>query len=119
MCVCDNIISDTSIHLRLLDNGISIGGLAGAMVLTWYSTLFFVGNGAGPANDALQSPGTVTANAEVLASYDRLFVAGRQSWLDVMNAARELIQAQTALVDVAAQRIAARARLRLHTGEML
>lgn len=62
---------------------------------------------------------TVTANAEVLASYDRLFVAGRQSWLDVMNAARELIQAQTALVDVAAQRIAARARLRLHTGEML
>lgn len=66
MCVCDNIISDTSIHLRLLDNGISIGGLAGAMVLTWYSTLFFVGNGAGPANDALQSPGTVTANAAKL-----------------------------------------------------
>lgn len=62
---------------------------------------------------------TIASNAEVLASYDRLFVAGRQSWLDVMNAARELIQAQTTLVDVDAQRIAARARLRLHAGEML
>ena len=62
---------------------------------------------------------TIASNAEVLASYDRLFVAGRQSWLDVMNAARELIQAQTILVDVDAQRIAAHARLRLHTGEML
>lgn len=61
---------------------------------------------------------TISSNAEVLASYDRLFVAGRQSWLDVMNAARELIQAQTTLVDVAAQRTAARARLRLHMGEM-
>jgi len=62
---------------------------------------------------------TINSNAEVLASYDRLFVAGKQSWLDVMNAARELIQAQTTLIDVAAQRIAARARLRLHAGEML
>jgi adhesin transport system outer membrane protein len=61
---------------------------------------------------------TITSNAEVLASYDRLFVAGKQSWLDVMNAARELIQAQTTLVDVVAQRTAARARLRLHMGEM-
>jgi adhesin transport system outer membrane protein len=62
---------------------------------------------------------TIQSNAEVLASYDRLFVAGKQSWLDVMNAARELIQMQTTLVDVEAQRMAARARLRLHAGEML
>lgn len=62
---------------------------------------------------------TIKASAEVLASYDRLFVAGRRNWLDVINAARELIQAQTALADVEAQQAAARARLRLHLGEML
>ncbi len=62
---------------------------------------------------------TLKASAEVLASYDRLFVAGKRNWLDVINAARELIQAQTALADVEAQLLAARARLRLHIGEML
>ncbi|BAO30160.1 TolC family protein [Sulfuritalea hydrogenivorans] len=62
---------------------------------------------------------TLKASAEVLASYDRLFVAGKRNWLDVINAARELIQAQTALADVEAQLVAARARLRLHIGEML
>ncbi len=61
---------------------------------------------------------TATASAEVLASYDRLFVAGKRSWLDVINAARELIQARTALTDVEAQRLATRARLRLHAWEM-
>lgn len=66
LCVCDNIISNTSIHLRLLDNGISIGGLAGATLLTWFSNLFFVGNGAATSNDALDSPGTVSANAAKL-----------------------------------------------------
>lgn len=58
------------------------------------------------------------ASAEVLASYDRLFVTGKRSWLDVMNAARELIQAQTSLSDATAQQLAARARLRLHAGEI-
>lgn len=62
---------------------------------------------------------TIESNAEVFASYDRLFVAGKQSWLDVMNAARELIQVQTTLIDVNVQQLAARARLRLHLGEML
>lgn len=61
---------------------------------------------------------TLTASAEVLASYDRLFIAGKRGWLDVINAARELIQARTALADVEAQRIAARTRLRLHAGEL-
>jgi adhesin transport system outer membrane protein len=60
---------------------------------------------------------TIEASAEVLSSYDRLFVAGKRSWLDVINAAREVIQARTALADIEAQRLAARARLRLHTGE--
>ncbi len=62
---------------------------------------------------------TIKASAEVLASYDRLFVAGKRNWLDVINAARDLIQAQTTLADVDAQQISARARLRLHAGEML
>lgn len=60
---------------------------------------------------------TIKASAEVLASYDRLFVAGKRNWLDVINAARELIQAQTSLADVDAQLLSARARLRLHIGE--
>lgn len=58
------------------------------------------------------------ATAEVLASYDRLFVAGKRGWLDVINAARELIQARTAFADIEAQRLAVRARLRLHLGEI-
>lgn len=62
---------------------------------------------------------TIKASAEVLASYDRLFIAGRRGWLDVINAARELIQARAALADFEAQQAAARARLRLHAGEML
>lgn len=61
---------------------------------------------------------TIEANTEVLASYDRLFVAGKRSWLDVINAARDVIQAQTALADVQAQQAAAHARLRIHAGEM-
>lgn len=61
---------------------------------------------------------TIQASAEVLASYDRLFVAGKRNWLDVINAARELIQARTLLADAQAQQAAAHARLRLHLGEM-
>ncbi len=61
---------------------------------------------------------TIKASAEVLASYDRLFIAGKRNWLDVINAARELIQAQTTLAEAEALWIASRARLRLHVGEM-
>lgn len=39
-------------------------------------------------------------NAEdVLASYERQFLAGRKSWLDVMNSVRELSQAEISLAD--------------------
>ena len=70
---------------------------------------------AGARKQTTQS--MIQANAQVLAAYDRLFVAGKRSWLDVINAARELIQAQTALADVSAQQVGTRARLRLHAGE--
>jgi outer membrane protein, adhesin transport system len=58
----------------------------------------------------------IDASAEVLASYERLFIAGRRNWLEVINAARELIQARAALVDAHAQHMAARARLLLNSG---
>jgi adhesin transport system outer membrane protein len=61
---------------------------------------------------------TLKASAEVLASYDRLFVAGKRSWLDVLNAARELTDVESALADAEAQLAASRYRLRLHGGEL-
>lgn len=61
---------------------------------------------------------TLKAASEVLASYDRLFVAGKRSWLDVLNAAREVTQVQTSLADVEAQLAASQYRLRLHAGEL-
>jgi adhesin transport system outer membrane protein len=61
---------------------------------------------------------TLKANTEVLASYDRLFVAGKRSWLDVLNAARELTEVELSLADVEAQLVASRYRLRLHGGEL-
>jgi adhesin transport system outer membrane protein len=49
------------------------------------------------------------AAAELLASYQRQFVAGRRSWLDVMNAAREVVSARItesdARVDAAANAV--------------
>ena len=54
----------------------------------------------------------------VLASYDRLFVAGKRNWLDVLNAARELTQVETSLADVEALVVASYYRLRLHGGEL-
>lgn len=61
---------------------------------------------------------SIKASTEVLASYDRLFVAGKRGWLDVINAARELTQVQVALADVEALRVVSRHRLRLHAGEI-
>ena len=61
---------------------------------------------------------TLRATAAVLDSYDRLFIAGKRGWLDVINAARELIQVRTLLADTQAQQAAAHARLRLHLGEL-
>lgn len=61
---------------------------------------------------------TVKASTEVLASYDRLFVAGKRNWLDVLNAARELTQVETSLADVEAMIAASYYRLRLHGNEL-
>jgi len=61
---------------------------------------------------------TLEANTAVLASYERLLTAGRRSWLDVLNIARELTAARTALTDIEAQIAAARIRLHLHAGDL-
>lgn len=61
---------------------------------------------------------TAKAAAEVLASYDRLFIAGKRNWLDVLNAARELTQVHTLQADIEALRIASHFRLRLHGAEL-
>ncbi len=60
---------------------------------------------------------TVRSSEAVLASYQRLFVAGKRSWLDVVNAARELTQAEVAMADLRAQLLMAPYRLKLRTGD--
>jgi adhesin transport system outer membrane protein len=53
------------------------------------------------------------SNAQLSASYARQFDAGKKSWIDVMNAARELAQVQTQHADALASEIASAWRLRL------
>jgi adhesin transport system outer membrane protein len=59
---------------------------------------------------------TSQAASEVLASYDRLFIAGKRNWLDVLNAAREHMQVEISLADNDALLGAASQRIRLHGG---
>ena len=47
----------------------------------------------------------------MVASWDRQFLAGRKTWVEVMNAARELAQAQTTLAEVDAAYVASTWRL--------
>lgn len=61
---------------------------------------------------------TVQSSREVLESYTRLFVAGKRSWLDVLNSARELTQNELVMADILAAYRASDYRLRLYAGEM-
>jgi len=54
---------------------------------------------------------SLKAAADVSTSYDRQFLAGRKSWLDVMNAARELAQTETQLADLQATQVVVTWRL--------
>jgi adhesin transport system outer membrane protein len=51
----------------------------------------------------------------VTESFLRQFVAGRRTWLDVMNAVREAIEARAALVEVQNSAMASAVRLQLRT----
>lgn len=58
---------------------------------------------------------SLDAARQVSESYDRQFLAGRKSWLDLMNAARELAQTETQLADVEAAQLVVSWRLVIAT----
>lgn len=57
-------------------------------------------------------------SGQVFDSYTRQYVIGRKSWSDVLNAVRELTQAQFALEDARAQSLAAQLRLSAQCGTL-
>ena len=63
--------------------------------------------------DALQA--SLQAAEEVSHSYDRQFLAGRKTWLDVMNAARELAQTEVQLADIESTQVMVTWRLAIYT----
>lgn len=65
--------------------------------------------------DALQQ--SVKGSEIVLDSYQRQFQAGKKSWLDLLNAVRELAQNQYALADARASMQGAIHRLQIRTGQ--
>jgi len=63
--------------------------------------------------DAIKA--SLEAAEKVSESYGRQFLAGRKTWLDVMNAARELAQNEIQLADIRATWIIASWRLAIYT----
>jgi adhesin transport system outer membrane protein len=61
---------------------------------------------------------TVDASTKILASYRRLFMAGKRSWLDVVNAARELTLAEQSLADLGAILAVGSYRMKLRAGDV-
>jgi adhesin transport system outer membrane protein len=57
-------------------------------------------------------------SAEVFESYTRQYTTGRKTWIDVLNAVREVTQADFQMVDAQAQVVAAALRLRLRSGSL-
>ena len=60
---------------------------------------------------------SVQGSEKVLESYQRQFQAGRKSWLDLLNAVRELAQNEYALADAKAGMVAAMNRLQIRMGQ--
>lgn len=60
----------------------------------------------------------VDSTSDVVASYLRQYTVGRKSWLDVLNAQRELVQARQSLVDNQAMLSIASFRLKILIGEL-
>jgi adhesin transport system outer membrane protein len=58
---------------------------------------------------------SVAAAEEVTASYRRQFIAGRRSWLDVVNAVREQVTADLFLVDSETSAMASAARIQIYS----
>ena len=60
---------------------------------------------------------SVAGSEKVLESYQRQFQAGRKSWLDLLNAVRELAQNEYALADAKAGMVSAMNRLQIRMGQ--
>lgn len=60
----------------------------------------------------------VNSTSDVVRSYLRQYTVGRKSWLDVLNAQRELVQAQQALTDHQAMLILASYRMKILIGKL-
>jgi adhesin transport system outer membrane protein len=58
---------------------------------------------------------SLSAADDVSKSYDRQFLAGRKSWLDVMNAAREIAQTEAQIADIRSSLVVATWRLAILT----
>lgn len=58
---------------------------------------------------------SLQASRDTALAWDRQFLAGRKTWVEVMNMARELAQAETELADVLAVRVLVSWRLALYT----
>lgn len=61
---------------------------------------------------------TIKASQKVLASYARLFIAGKRQWLDLVNTSREVTQNHIALATLRAILITSSYRLALQTGNI-
>ena len=61
----------------------------------------------------------VESNQQTCESYKRLFIAGKRSWLDVLNAERELINAQISLSDVQAYLVTTPIKFKIFSNELL
>lgn len=61
---------------------------------------------------------SLEAAGQVSESYSRQFLAGRKSWLDVMNATRELAQAEVQLAEAQASQVAVTWRLAIYSDSL-
>ncbi len=58
---------------------------------------------------------SLASTQAMVLSWDRQFLAGRKTWVEVMNAARELAQAQTALADISVAYVVSTWRLAVYS----
>ena len=58
------------------------------------------------------------ANQGVLESYRRQFLVGKKTWIDLMNAVREVSQTQVAQADIQTSMLSAGRRLMLYTSDL-
>ena len=61
---------------------------------------------------------TIESSQKVLASYERMFIAGKRQWLDVVNTSRELTQNHIRLATLRASLFISSYRLALQTGDI-